>query len=181
LCSRTVHVLLRQGEGQKGRKRLGQQPSHVTSGSVRYIKRKAKEKILASWKQEWKNTRQVEKGKAYATATQDRPKVSYRMQLLAGPKRTQATYYQLKLGKGFFKQFSKVIGKDDKGECFSNCSSLQTPKHLLLHCKHYTKERRKITEALNTPTLTLQQLFTTAKGSAALLAFLEKTNIATAS
>jgi hypothetical protein len=36
LCSRTVHVLLRQGEGQKGRKRLGQQPSHVTSGSARY-------------------------------------------------------------------------------------------------------------------------------------------------
>jgi hypothetical protein len=35
-----------------------------------------------------------------------------------------------------------------------------------------------MTEALNTPTLTLQQLFTTAKGSAALLAFLEKTNIA---
>jgi hypothetical protein len=37
-------VLLRQGEGplprqgggQKGRKRLGQQPSHVTSGSARY-------------------------------------------------------------------------------------------------------------------------------------------------
>jgi hypothetical protein len=39
LCSRTVHVLLRQGEGQKGRKRLGQQPSHVTSGSARYIKK----------------------------------------------------------------------------------------------------------------------------------------------
>jgi hypothetical protein len=36
LCSRTVHVLLRQGEGQKGRKRLGQQPSHVTLGSARY-------------------------------------------------------------------------------------------------------------------------------------------------
>ena len=38
-----------------------------------------------------------------------------------------------------------------------------------------------MTKSLNTPTLTLQQLFTTAKGSAALLAFLEKTNIATAS
>jgi hypothetical protein len=29
-------VEARQGEGQKGRKRLGQQPSHVTSGSARY-------------------------------------------------------------------------------------------------------------------------------------------------
>ncbi|KAF1828674.1 hypothetical protein BDW02DRAFT_651900 [Decorospora gaudefroyi] len=39
LCSRTVHALLRQGGGQKGRKRLGQQPSHVTSGSARYTLR----------------------------------------------------------------------------------------------------------------------------------------------
>jgi hypothetical protein len=45
LGSRTVHALLRQGEGplprqgegQEGRKRLGQQPSHVTSGSARYM------------------------------------------------------------------------------------------------------------------------------------------------
>jgi hypothetical protein len=36
LGSRTVHALLRQGEGQEGRKRLGQQPSHVTSGLARY-------------------------------------------------------------------------------------------------------------------------------------------------
>ena len=76
------------------------------------------------------------------------------MQPLARSKRTQAAYYQLKLGKGFFKQFSKAIGKDDKGECFSDCNSLQTPKHLLLHCKHYRKEREKIKDALNTHTLT---------------------------
>jgi hypothetical protein len=38
LCSRTVHALLRQGEGQEGRKRLGQQPSHVTSVSARYTR-----------------------------------------------------------------------------------------------------------------------------------------------
>jgi ribonuclease HI len=148
--------------------------------SLSYLKRKSKEEILASWKKEWRNTRQAEKGKAYTTATQDRPKVSYKMQLLAGSKRTQAAYYQLKLGKGFFKQFSKAIGKDDKGECFSNCNSLQTPEHLLLHCKHYRKERKKMKDALNTPILTLQLLFNTAKGSAALVAFLEKTKIATA-
>jgi hypothetical protein len=27
---------MKEGGGQKGRKRLGQQPSHVTSGSARY-------------------------------------------------------------------------------------------------------------------------------------------------
>jgi hypothetical protein len=36
-------------------------------------------------------------------------------------------------------------------------------------------------EALDTPILTLRLLFITAKGSAALVAFLEKTKIATAS
>jgi hypothetical protein len=92
--------------------------------SLNYLKRKAKQEILASWKQEWKNTRQAEKGKAYTTATRDRPRVSYKMQPLAGPKRAQAAYYQLKLGKDFFKQFSQAIGKDDKGEYFGDCNSL---------------------------------------------------------
>jgi hypothetical protein len=58
----------------------------------------------------------------------------------------EAAYYQLKPGKGFFKQFSKAIGKDDRGLCFGNCNSLQTPEHLL-HCKHYTKERRGLAKA----------------------------------
>jgi hypothetical protein len=55
-------------------------------------------------------TRQAEKGKAYITATKDRPRVSYRMQPLAGRRRAQAAYYQLELGKGSFKQFSRAIG-----------------------------------------------------------------------
>jgi hypothetical protein len=58
---------------------------------------------------------------------------------------------------------------------------LQTPKYLLLYCKHYRKERKKIKDALNTPILTLQLLFITAIEIAALVAFLEKTKIATAS
>jgi hypothetical protein len=100
------------------------------------------------------------------------------MQNPTGPKRVQAAYYQLKLGKGFFKQFSKAIGKDDRGECFGN--SLQTPEHLLLHCKHYTKERRGLPKGLNKPQLTLPLLFNTSKGSAALLGFLKESEIATA-
>ena len=102
------------------------------------------------------------------------------MQPLLGSKRVLAAYYQLKLGKGFFKQFSKAIGKDDKGECFGSCRALQTLEHLLLYCKHYTKERKSMLNTLDIPTLTLQQLFSTTKGSAALIDFLKKTEIATA-
>ena len=148
--------------------------------SLSYLKRKAKEEILARWKQEWKETRPAQKGKAYSKATQEKPKIAYKMQSLSGPKRVLAAYYQLKLGKGFFKQFSKAIGKDDKGECFSSYRALQTLEHLLLHYKHYREERKRTLHALNTPTLTLQQLFNTTKGSAALLGFLKETEIATA-
>ena len=148
--------------------------------SLSYLKRKSKEEILKRWKQEWKETRPEQKGRAYSKATQEKPKIAYKMQLLSGPKRVLAAYYQLKLGKGFYKQFSKAIGKDDKGECFGNCRALQTPEHLLLHCKHYTAERKRMLKTLDTPTLTLQQLFSTAKGSAALIDFLKQTEIATA-
>jgi ribonuclease HI len=150
--------------------------------SLSYLKRKAKKNILAGWKQDWKDTRPAEKGKVYTTAVQNRPHTtSYKMQTLTGPKRVQAAYYQLKLGKGFFKQFSKAIRKDDRGECFGNCNnSLQTPEHLLQHCKHYTKERRRLTKVLNKPQLTLLLLFNISKGSAALLGFLQETEIATA-
>jgi ribonuclease HI len=148
--------------------------------SLSYLKRKAKEDILAKWKQDWKDTRPAQKGKAYSKATRERPKISYQIQQLSGPKKVQSAYYQLKLGKGFFKQFSKAIGKDDTGQCFGNCSALQSPKHLLLHCRHYRKEREKLARVLDTPTLTLQQLFNTKKGSAALLGFLQDTEIATA-
>jgi hypothetical protein len=94
--------------------------------SLSYLKSKAREEILSSWKQSWKNTREKEKGKAYTRAIQDQPRISCKMQLLAGPKRVQAAYYQLKLGKGFFKQFSKAIGNYDKGEYFGDYNSLHT-------------------------------------------------------
>jgi hypothetical protein len=58
LCSRTVHVLLWQGAGQKGWKRLGQQPSHVTSGSARYTR--------SQYRQQWaRSIAMVEENYAY--------------------------------------------------------------------------------------------------------------------
>jgi hypothetical protein len=72
--------------------------------------------ILASWK----DTRKKEKGRAYTKAIQDWCRISYKMQVPTEPMYVQAAYYHLKLGKGFFRQFSKVIGKDNSGECSGN-------------------------------------------------------------
>ena len=61
--------------------------------SLSYLKRKAKEEILARWKQEWKETRPKRKGKAYSRAKQERPKIAYKMQLLSSLKRVLAAYH----------------------------------------------------------------------------------------
>ena len=71
-----------------------------------------------------------------------------KVEKIAALKRTFAAYSQLKLGKGFFKSFSKAIGKDPRGKCFGDCQALQTPKHLILQCKHYRVEREKIRKRL---------------------------------
>jgi len=57
---------------------------------------------------------------------------------------------------------------------------LQTPKHLILSCKHYKKEREKMKKELKTQALTLGKLFNTVKGRTALQGFLKETEIATA-
>ena len=146
--------------------------------SLSYLKRVAKQETLARWKQSWQRATLKEKGKSYYTNTQDKPKFSFKIKRLASCKRTQVAYSQLKLEKGFFKQFSKSIVKDKKRECFNNCNALQSLKHLLLHCKHYKKEREKVKKKLGQ--LTLAKLFNTLTGQQALLTFLQETQIATA-
>ena len=90
----------------------------------------------------------------------------------------QSAFYQLKLGKGFFKSFSKTIGKDKEGRCFRDCTAVQTPKHLLLECRLYWEERKEIQRQLGS-SLSLEKLFCTKKGKEVLFQFLSRTKIAT--
>ena len=146
--------------------------------SLSYLKRRLQEDVLVQWKASWQSLAERERGATYNTNVQGDPRIQVKVEKLTTLKRTMAAYSQLKLGKGFFKSFSKAIGKDNKGECFGSCTALQTPKHLLLHCKHYVQERKKMRKKLGQ--LTLVKLFNTKAGSAALRAFLDETEIATA-
>ena len=147
--------------------------------SLSYLKRKLQENVLVQWKTSWHNLAERERGSTYNTNVQGDPRIRLKVDKLTTLKRTMAAYSQLKLGKGFFKSFSKAIGKDDKGECFGSCTAFQTPKHLLLHCKHYVQERKKMRERLGSQ-LTLVKLFNTSAGQQALRAFIDETQIATA-
>ena len=157
---------------------LQRQPTVEPPASLSYLKRKLQEDVLVQWKTSWHRLAERERGATYNTNVQGDPRIQLKVEKLTTLKRTMAAYSQLKLGKGFFKSFSKAIGKADKGECFGSCTALQTPKHLLLHCRHYVQEREKMRKKLGQ--LTLAKLFNTKAGSVALRAFLDETQIATA-
>jgi hypothetical protein len=145
--------------------------------SLAYIGRAAREKILEQWKNNWQQNKN--KGKHYTRIC----KGSYSFSLKAPkdkyPKRLQSAFFQLKLGKGYFKSFSRVIGGEDKdGRCFRECRALQTPRHLLLDCNLYREERREMQKKLGS-SLSLKKLFCTQKGREALFLFLSRTGIAT--
>ena len=144
--------------------------------SLAYIGRAAREKILGQWKNNWQQSKN--KGKHYTRISQGNYSFSLKAPKDKYPKRLQSAFFQLKLGKGFFKSFSKTIGKDKEGKCFRDCRAIQTPKHLLLECRLCWEERKEMQRQLSS-SLTLKKLFCTKKGREALFLFLSRTKIAT--
>jgi ribonuclease HI len=105
-------------------------------------------------------------------------KIRKRLDIPIGTKRQLAsTFYQLKMGHGYFKSYLARINKSDNSRC--TCGANQTADHLLLSCKWYRRERRQLKETLRENNLTLPLLLHTKKGIAATLCFLEGTKVAT--
>ncbi len=158
---------------KKGLSRRKTQSSYT---SLAYIGRLAREKILEQWKNNWQQTKS--KGKHYTRISKENYSFSLKAPKDKYPKRLQSAFFQLKLRKGFFKSFSKTIGKDKEGKCFRDCSAIQTPKHLLLEYRLYWEERKEMQRQLGS-SLSLKKLFCTKKGKEALFLFLSRTKIAT--
>ncbi|WP_432712296.1 reverse transcriptase domain-containing protein [Pedobacter sp.] len=89
-----------------------------------------------------------------------------------------SAFYQLKTGHGYNKAYLARIGKTTSSNC--RCSSAkQTAEHLLLHCKNYNKDRRKLVKDLGNKQPSLALLLHTTKGITATTNFLETTKIGT--
>jgi hypothetical protein len=158
---------------KKGLSRRKIQSSYT---SLAYLGRLAREKILKQWKNNWQQNKS--KGKCYTRICKGNYSFSFKAPKDKYPKKLQSAFFQLKLGKGFFKSFSKTIGKDKEGKCFRDCSAVQTPKHLLLECKLYWEDRKEMQRQLNS-SLSLEKLFCIKKGRKVLFLFLSRTKIAT--
>jgi hypothetical protein len=132
--------------------------------------------MLEQWKNNWEQNKN--KAKHYTRICKGSHSFSLKASKISYPKKIQSAFFQLKLGKGYFKSFSKVIGKDKEGRCFRECNSIQTPKHLLLDCSLYKIERKEMQRQLGS-SLSLKKLFCTKKGKKVLFLFLDKTGITT--
>ena len=90
-----------------------------------------------------------------------------------------SAFYQLKIGHGYFKSYLNRIGKSESSACTCNGYVKQTPKHLLLHCRNYKSERRKMIDEMGASQPTMATLLHTKKGISLTLKFIEETRIGT--
>ena len=86
--------------------------------SLSYIGRLAREKILEQWKNNWQQNKN--KGKHYTRICKGSYSFSLKAPKIKYPKKLQSAFFQLKLGKGYFKSFSKTIGKDNNNDSLIN-------------------------------------------------------------
>src|SRR5215471_14180766 len=103
--------------------------------SLSYLKRKIRENILQEWKNKWEASKS--KGKHYSYIVRDGASFTLKASKEKTAKRIHSAYYQLKLGRGFFKSFISKIDRNTDNKCFRECRFIQSPKHLILHCKKY--------------------------------------------
>ena len=158
--------------------------------SLSFLRRRIRETSIDSWKDLWtfEETREAEGRKARGLGTQYRRiardclRFSYKPNLPTSARRTQTAFIQLRLGIGYIKAYQRTIGKVASGHC--RClrgQHNQTVTHLLLFCKRYREQRKRMTRALGGgQPLSLPTLFMTKLGREALTGFLASTEICTA-
>ena len=146
--------------------------------SISFLKRQLKELDVENWKTNWENSNKG-KGQLYSSIALSSMKFSRKPYILEVPRKNQGAYIQLKTGVGYLKPYFFKIGRASDGRCFGNCNSKQDTRHLILECKNYKKERKKVQKRLALP-LSLQLLFNTNKGKEALAEYLIETGVATA-
>jgi hypothetical protein len=57
---------------------------------------------------------------------------------------TFSIFIQLKMRHDYFKSYLHRLSENNLNKCYEICNARQTSKHLLLNCKHYKAEQRKL-------------------------------------
>ena len=90
--------------------------------SLSYLKRKVRESTLQEWKEKQEACKN--KGKHYSYIVKDNAPFNLKAPKEKAKKRTHAAYYQIKLGKGFFKSFTSIFNSTAENKCFRDCNTI---------------------------------------------------------
>jgi RNase H len=141
--------------------------------SYSFLKRNIRQHSLIEWQDQWQKTR---------------PRPNYanelnlkRNKLLQGyPSRVNSSITQLRTGHGYFNNYLFKIPNSGVLNEYCNCrQASQTPKHLLIGCKIYKKERAELRKKLKTLPFNFTTILFTNIGLKYLEGFLINTQIAT--
>src|SRR5712671_3998823 len=142
--------------------------------SITYLKRKMREEAMETWKRRWPK---LKTGRSY----EGQPGANLHP-LLRNQKsrRTVSTLIKMRTGHGYNRAYLSRIPatKITTPKCPCGYRS-QTPKHLLLYCKHHKQQRKEMRNAIKPHPLTWKIAMFTTRGLKASLKFLEETGMAT--
>ena len=154
-------------EGTKG-KRLPR--DEITS--ITYLKRKVKEQQMTTWNARWPT---MKRGHSY----HGRPANNIHPLLRNHPSRKLvSTVIQMRTGHGGDRQYLARIPTSSIESQICPCGyRRQSSGHLLLDCKYYKPERRRMKQKIKPLPLTWHMAMHTGKGFQAVLKFLERTGV----
>jgi hypothetical protein len=156
-------------EGTEGKR----MPRDATT-SITYLRRKNKEQQMEQWKKRWPT---MTRGRSY----HGRPAANIHPSLRNHPSRKLvSTVIQMRTGHGYNRQYLARIPSSsiDSPKCTCGYRK-QTPEHLLLYCKHYKTQRKRLKQQIKPFPLTWQTAMHTGKGLQGVLEFLGETGVGT--
>ena len=156
-----------------------------TQTSLSFIKKDIDKIAQEEWTQYWRNAKQ---GQQYSKLqTEPEGKVKSK-ELKQADRLTFSTFTQIKLEHEYFKSYLERLPAYEDNLCHI-CKVKQTLKHILISCKQYKAEQKKLKNTVlrqkakpgtgANSELSLKRLLCTGEGIKATLAFLKETKIAT--
>jgi len=147
----------------------------IMSFIKKQIDKEAKKQWLIAWNDSIKKENQYQKHTA-------RVNLSYRSlkKLWKIDRLMFSTFIQLKMRHDYFKSYLHRLSENNSNKCYKICKARQTPKHLLLNCKHYRAEQLQLkAKAQFKNTNTILTLFIIKIERIAMLEYLKSTRIVT--
>ena len=140
-----------------------------------YLNKRIDEKKFERWNSMWQKN--LKKGKYYRIHCSN-PQQTFFKKFSNSEKLLFSTFIQMKMRHEFFKSYFCRLFAYESNRCNENCNEIQTSEHLLLNCRHYINEQRKLKKNMKI-SVTLRTLFNTNEGIKNVLKFIKNTRICT--